>query len=383
MPDEGFCFRIVLIVVARQNGNGLDADAEILTVRGFVTMRDIREGDEVYHPAGHRIRVTATSNIAPEDDCYRVTTTDGRSVIVGCDHLWEVRDKRRNRSAGPRGNVARWFEQAVMTTGEMAMAGVSRYAAGGRMSTTGGKRYATNEYRFMLPSQEPIKSPDLPLPIHPYVLGAWLGDGHTSAAMITSADPEVIEEIRKTGQPCLKRDRYAWVLSDGVRRGRGHGSETLSARLRALGVLGNKHVPGIYLTAGDRQRESLLQGLVDTDGSIDPRRGQVEFCSTLRPLADAALYLARSLGWRATLRTGRATLNGRDHGTKYRVFFTPKTCDPFCPVRLPGRSRGSRALTAARAAPHSASPRSSPYRRGRCAVFRSAHPTGYSWPGVT
>ena len=125
------------------------------------------------------------------------------------------------------------------------------------------------------------------------------------------------------------------MLSDGVRRGRGHGSETLSARLRALGVLGNKHVPGIYLTAGDRQRESLLQGLVDTDGSIDPRRGQVEFCSTLRPLADAALYLARSLGWRATLRTGRATLNGRDHGTKYRVFFTPKTCDPFCPVRLP------------------------------------------------
>jgi len=105
-----------------------------------------------------------------------------------------------------------------------------------------------------------------------------------------------------------------------------------------MGVLGRKHVPDIYLTASASQREALLQGLMDTDGSIEARRGQVEFCSTNKDLADAALYLARSLGWRATVATHRATLRGVDCGERYRVCFTPVRTDPFIPFRLPRKA---------------------------------------------
>ena len=340
LPDGGFRFRTILILVARQNGKALDVDTEILTSRGFVTLRDIHEGDEVYHPSGHLTRVAAVSEIMPDRECCQVTTTDGRSVVADRDHLWTVTDKRRIKSLGPRGARNRWFETVTMTTGEMAAAGVSRYATGGRTSVTDGKRYATNEYRFTLPEQGPLKSPDITLPVDPYVLGAWLGDGNSANAGFCSADPEIIDEIRAAGESCRKRagHPYAWSLSDGVRRGRGGGDATLQARLRRLGVLGNKHVPDLYLTAGTGQREALLQGLMDTDGTIEAARGQVEFCSTLRPLAEAVRFLARSLGWRATLRIGRATLNGRDCGPKYRVQFTPKTSDPFCPFRLPRKA---------------------------------------------
>jgi hypothetical protein len=313
----------------------VDTDAELLTDRGFVRLRDIRLCDEVYHPSGHGARIMAVSEIMHRRECYRVTTTDGRTLIADREHRWTVVDKRRSRSAGPRGHVFRWFETVTLTTGEMADAGVSRYAAGSRTVVAGGKCYVTNEYRFQVPEQQPVQSADVVLPIDPYVLGCWLGDGSTNGAVLTCADPEIIDEIRKTGQPCVQAQRYAWRLSDGIRRGRGHGGATLHARLRVLGVLGNEHVPDLYLTAGSNQREALLQGLLDTDGFIDSARSQVEFCSMLRPLADAVCFLARSLGWRATVRTGRATLNGRDHGAKYRVMFTPKTIDPFCPFRLP------------------------------------------------
>lgn len=316
----------------------LDADTDLLTTHGFIALRDIYKGDEVYHPSGRLTRVTAAPKIMHDRDCYRVTTTDGRSVVADRDHLWTVVDKRRARSVGPRGNTFRWFETVTLTTGEIAAAGISRYKVGSRTTVAGGKRYTVNEYRFQLPAQEPVKSLKVTLPIDPYVLGAWLGDGTTSAAQLTSADPEVIDEIRRAGQPCVQAADSRlihWRLSDGIRRGRGHGAATLHARLRVLGVLGDKHVPDSYLTAGSSQREALLQGLMDTDGTIDINRGQVEFCSMLRPLADAVCFLARSLGWRATIRTGRAMLNGEDYGMKYRVFFTPKTTDPFCPFRLP------------------------------------------------
>jgi hypothetical protein len=384
-PDGSYRFRVIVVLVSRQNGKALDLGTEVLTSRGFVTMADIREGDEVHHPGGHLTRVVGVSEVMHDHECYRVTTTDGRSIIADRDHLWTVTDKRRGRSVGPRGSTVKWFETATMTTGEMAAAGISRCATGTRTSVTGGKRYATNEYRFHLPSQGPLQSRDVALPIAPYTLGAWLGDGNSSSASFTCADEGILNAIRDDGYLIKARSaRIHYLISNeperqrrieegrklipamgvigaaahvgvgrdcmagsGVRPGprimAGAPAEmpalgsykTLHELLRDLGVLGSKHVPDIYLTAGGSQREALLQGLLDTDGSIDRVRGQVEFCSILRPLADAVLFLARSLGWRATLRTGRATLNGRDCGPKYRVFFTPKTTDPFCPFRLP------------------------------------------------
>jgi len=384
MPDGSFRFRIVLIVVARQNGKALDISTELPTSRGFVAMADIREGDEVYHPDGHLTRVIAVSDVMQDRDCYRVTTTDGRSVIADRDHLWTVIDKRRAKSKGPRGAVVRTYEPVVMTTGEMASAGTSRCKTGSRTSTTAGKTYATNEYRFTLPAQQPLESPDIPLPIAPYTLGAWLGDGHSASTSITCFDGEILDAIRADGYAIIPRTKHGayqisneperarrleegrkLVLGIGVERAAAHVGvgkdallgvpgvplgrrsllpapevpmgryKTVQEILRDMGVLGSKHVPDAYLTAGASQREALLQGLLDTDGTIDPVRGQIEFCSTSRPLADAVLYLARSLGWRATLREGRATLYGKDCGPKYRVFFTPKTTDPFCPFRLP------------------------------------------------
>ena len=76
-----------------------------------------------------------------------------------------------------------------------------------------------------------------------------------------------------------------------------------------------------YLRASYNQRVALLQGLMDTDGTVDKRSGRCEF-TTIKPiLRDNVLELIRSLGLVACWYEGLAKLNGRIIGPKYTISF--------------------------------------------------------------
>jgi hypothetical protein len=157
-----------------------------------------------------------------------------------------------------------------------------------------------------------LEHPELDLPVDPYVLGCWLGDGHSFSAQFTCADQELIANLEAAGFEVRKQSwsRYAWGII-GLRK-----------HLHELGLLGNKHVPEAYLRAAPKQRLALLQGLMDTDGN-NGRNGSVQFTNTNRRLAEAVVELAVSLGHKAVLREGRARLHGRDCGPKYVVDWSP------------------------------------------------------------
>ncbi len=157
-----------------------------------------------------------------------------------------------------------------------------------------------------------LDQPEQELPVDPYVLGCWLGDGHSASGQFYCADSEIVANIENAGFEVRAQawSRYAWGII-GLRKG-----------LRHLGVLSNKHVPEAYLRAAPKQRLALLQGLMDTDGN-NGRNGQVQFTNTNRRLTEAVVELAVSLGHKAVLREGRAKLNGRDCGPKYVVTWTP------------------------------------------------------------
>jgi hypothetical protein len=195
-------------------------------------------------------------------------------------------------------------------------------ALGQRDSRTGPRVVTTREIHDTLRVGEyanhsisvcaPLESPDQGLPVDPYVLGCWLGDGHSWHGQFFCADSEIIANIETAGFEVRKqaRGRYAW------------GIVGLTARLRQLGVLANKHVPEVYLRAGPKQRLALLQGLMDTDGNVGTG-GSVEFTNTNRRLAEAVVELATSLGHKAVLHERRAVFEGRDCGPKYVVKWTP------------------------------------------------------------
>ncbi|TQS19852.1 replicative DNA helicase [Microbispora hainanensis] len=228
---------------------------------------------------------------------------------------------------------------------------------------------------------EAFDLPERELPLSPYALGVWLGDGHSDSARITTVEPEIVAQLESEGlrvvrlgtgiayalklpapEPSPERDcvvcgkpfvpRTSQVRTCGRSCGGGarfvsepvsapacgdcgepssggrrcqkchddHGS--VQAILRGLGVLGDKHIPRSYLRASQRQRRDLLAGLLDTDGYVN-RNGQVQLALTNRRLAEDALELVLSLGHKATMRT--KTVKGRtaESSTCYMINFTP------------------------------------------------------------
>jgi Homing endonuclease len=174
-----------------------------------------------------------------------------------------------------------------------------------------------------------VQYPERELPVDPYVLGIWLGDGTAASAVITCADQEILEEIGKVGYGVSPRpERYQYRIGGGsgrlrdTRTGRYQADASLNSTLRALGLLGNKHIPSAYLIASAVQRTALLQGLMDSDGFADTY-GRCEFSSSSERLADGVVELAASLGFRPVKAKDRATLYGVDHGPRYRVRYSP------------------------------------------------------------
>jgi predicted phage terminase large subunit-like protein len=159
---------------------------------------------------------------------------------------------------------------------------------------------------------------DAILPLHPYLLGVWLGDGTSSAGSITTSDEEIMRAFEELGKFRLgakqqKPEDRAWTQT----------VYSLVRNLREAGVFpSNKHVPLKYLRASQTQRLELLKGLMDTDGTAT-ESGAVEFTTTSQVLAYSVHELILSLGWKARLVESRATLYGRDIGPKWDIKWTP------------------------------------------------------------
>ena len=317
----------LLVVWSAHHGKALDCQTEMLTAnRGWITLADIEIGDQVFHPSGNRVSVEAVKDVLIGNNCYEVTMSDGRSIIADAEHLWTVTDYNYKLSSGAPPNRRRWQGPSrTLTTSALLEAGL---------------KSPRGRNRFALPRQDRICDlPERPLPIDPYLLGAWLGDGSSTSANLTCAAADLTHwcrEIGKAGYLAVARKpaNRAWRIAIKAPGNAGHRSRCLVGKLTALGVLGNKHVPDEYLTSSVSQRLALLQGLLDTDGTINAQ-GNVYFTSTKRELSEAVAWVVRSLGWRATLKEGKATLDSKDCGPVWTVTFTPKLSDGLIPFRLP------------------------------------------------
>ncbi|MDD4521719.1 MAG: terminase family protein [Methanosarcina sp.] len=285
----------LMISCPPQNGKALKTDTPIPTPSGWTTIIQLKPGDEVFSDTGEVCKVIAVSPILFNRPVYKVTSDTGDSVIADAEHEWIVRlDRKRPKF----------------------LAKTTKYLA-----------ERTSPRNPLLRQNGALILPELDLPIDPYVLGVWLGDGRSKFSAMCSNDQEIIDEIiRIEGQINIYENRNGTIhfrpgphyRHEGVSQ-----SETLQARLRQLNLLGNKHIPVIYLRTSIEQRLGLLQGLIDTDGYVS-KEGQIEFCSINKNLACDVKELINSLGVKASVISGKATCNGKDCGSKYRVMFYMK-----------------------------------------------------------
>ncbi|RPE33614.1 peptidoglycan-binding protein [Kitasatospora cineracea] len=288
-PDGGSHTGVVVAydadTIQTVEGNALPLHAGVLTPTGYRRMGDLRVGDPVVDPEGRPSQVTGVhpKGVRP---VHRITLQDG-SVAEACEeHLWQIGIDGRAR---PR----------VVTTLELA-ALVSRPGS-----------------RVRVPLLEPVEYQQTgePLPIDPYLLGLLIGGGGTGSGgpHFTTTDPDVLTGLRST---LPDGHRLVPHIADGraaegtwrIVGTEGRGGNQVIEELRALGLTGitapHGFLPARYRRAGVKDRLALLQGLMDTGGTIDDR-GRIEFTSASERLARDVQELVRSLGGRAAVNAGR------------------------------------------------------------------------------
>jgi predicted phage terminase large subunit-like protein len=297
------------------SAKALALDTPIPTPAGWMRMGDLRIGAQVFDETGAPCTVTWVSPTWKNRPCYAVKTDCGDEIIADRDHEWLVRlcgkprkplmvDSEREDGRGAwrrpdRDDPMSQFK--IKETWELC------------------RRRAK---RPMIKRAGALILPEIELlPLDPYVLGVWLGDGTHSSGEITSSvedQPWLRSEIESLGYPTRDRARETLFGVTGIRK-----QLVLLGLLNDPhhGVTGRKHIPQIYLRGSEAQRLSLLQGLIDTDGTVCKKRGAAIFCNTNLELAEGVRELARSLGRKAGWSEGRAILNGVDHGPVYRVMF--------------------------------------------------------------
>ncbi|MBC6456449.1 replicative DNA helicase [Actinomadura sp. HBU206391] len=293
----------MIIVAARPAmGKALALNTPLPTPDGWTTMGQVQVGDRLLAADGSPTRVVGATEVMAGRPCYEITFEDGSAVIADAEHQWLTdthasRRAARAAAAPERGGRRRVFA-SVKTTRQIAA--TIRHPTGDRRLN----HSVVNTRQLELPERD--------LVLAPYALGAWLGGGHTAAARITTAEPEILVRIEAAGVQPVPVMGSTYALQLPCPKGtRGHG--TVQAILRKLGVLDERRVPAAYLRASAAQRRALLAGLLDVGGTV-ARGGRVRLGVTGRGLAEDVHELVNSLGYRCSLRadrvSGRATSPG-------------------------------------------------------------------------
>lgn len=252
------------------------------TPTGWKLHGELVVGDELFGPDGSVCEVVALNRVVTDSDNYEIEFDDGFKIQAGAGHLWpiEIRTRKRIPMSYDKPGPQRLYRESVLLKTEDIF-----------------KHDHTQDSRLAIAINEPLELPVVAdLPIHPYLLGAWLGDGTSVNGNITCGDSEVFEFIAVLGYGMSNNKtphRNAELRSvDG-----------LSAILKTMGIRGkgNKAIPSMYLRSSKLQRLHLLQGLMDTDGHCNTR-GTATFVNINECLIDGVVELCHTLGLKPTKR---------------------------------------------------------------------------------
>ena len=293
---------------------GLAINTKLATPHGWTTVGDVHVGQRIISGDGSIAEVTRAGVPHTSNSCFRIIFNDRTIVVASSEQLWLT--ALAGSAAKPQ----------IRTT-------ISMVEDGRTFKVTGSR---------------PWKFPEKRLDIDPYVLGAWLGDGDKRNATISvgvedvEESSQLIRDVGYTVRLCeTKPDRaeLMYVSVPGSHRNRFSPVRGLKVRLADANLINNKHIPPQYLRSSIDQRTALLQGLMDTDGSVTPT-GHCTFVNSTPEIIEGIVELLRSFGEDPV---ASFVLDKRSrHGGYWKVTFTPRNIIPFRLSRKVERLRASR-----------------------------------------
>lgn len=277
-PNGKRQFTTAYVEIPKKNGKQVALDTLIPTPDGYTTMGEIKVGDEVFDENGSICHVVAKSKINYDEQAYRITFKDGEVIDAGENHQWAgeyTRGKRR---------------QCIMTTRELF-----------EMPKDG------NSYRFRIAVADYIQTKEKDLPISPYLMGYWLGNGNAIKPEITISNQDVYDVLDMIWPDHRLQKRYPNIGDSEIQR-------VPDLKQVLVDSYHDKVIPQEYMRSALWQRVELLQGLMDSDGAISDRKGQAIYTSTEKALAESVSELLWSLGIKNAITTAASTqrLNWND-----------------------------------------------------------------------
>jgi hypothetical protein len=306
---------------------------------------DLVVGDYVMHPSGKPVKVT---HIHPDylEDVWELEVDSG--VVIPCSgtHKWRtltLDERVKNTRRTPEFRAARrakrpsrakanskkpWLKDIVSKR--------NSEAEHNYLDPIEAQSRSTKEIADTLTAREgshinhsmavtaPVETAKVELPVDPYWLGLWLGDGYYQAPKIGMAEDDIYQIMpylkekptyckfckTKLLDPNLKPYyEVMWYVKD---------TETGQAWKKA-GLYKNKHIPEVYLTASAEDRLALLQGLMDTDGTCT-KSGSCELTLKLRHIVEDVQTLLASFGIKSTI--GQKVVPAYPDNTYYHIKFT-------------------------------------------------------------
>ena len=289
---------------ATGTGKAIPNNTLIPTPVGWRRVEDIKPGDKLFGQNGKETTVLQIHPQPQKKEIWKVTFADGRIAECCGEHLWEYRyDSHRGYDYRVENIQAIYNRTLTLKNG---------------LKNSDGRGY-----RFHVKLNKPVEYEEKQYYLPPYVMGALLGDGSfrynnsNKSLNFSSADEQIPNLIaialgskwqkEKAHTIYAKKssnNNYTWTFRDKENPNHPFWVEEM---LKDYPELWNaksedKFIPKDYLQGSIIQRQCLLQGLMDTDGSVD-EKGRTSFTTISSQLRDDFIELCRSLGFIATYST--------------------------------------------------------------------------------
>ena len=295
-------------------GKGQPYGSKVLTTAGWTNIEQLKPGDMVYASDGEAYPVTGVFPKG-ELETYRFYYGDRTSLVFDIDHLHIVRTQNEKQKGKP------W---KVMSTKELIAANNLRYGKNGKSRN------------YSVPLVKPVQHTEKDFTVHPYVIGALIGNGTINGAIrFSSADAQTVANISERlpdGVSIKHKYKYEYSIITGPT---GNVRHPFREEIIRLGLYGKhsfeKFIPLEYMDGSVTQRAELLRGLMDTDGCIT--NGSCQYYTASEQLAKDVLNLVWSLGGYGTISRKKAGYKKNDEEIpcldSYTVYVALDDINPF------------------------------------------------------
>jgi phosphate starvation-inducible protein PhoH len=258
-------------------GKAQPLDSKILSKNGYVEMRDIKISDEIFTMNGN---LTKVIGVYPQGykDIYRITFNDDSEVESCGEHLWLIKttdDRWNNKNF------------RVKSLNEIKNNFILK----------------NNRKNYSIPITKPVQFYEKSVDIDPYVMGVLIGDATFVAPNIrlTTNDDEIVNEVKDnlSENYQIKKvlsSKYDYSITMKYKL-YGKSFKNLVSKYKLNNHKSDeKFIPNEYKFNSIENRIKLLQGLLDSDGTIENKSRSISFTTTSKKLIDDFKFLVESLG---------------------------------------------------------------------------------------